>query len=176
MAQKVILFTPMDGHGHINSCVGVAQVLLAKGHRIVFAVDAAWKGKLAEYGFEEELISTDDKDDSEEYWQVYLAEHGEGIVKEELFEVFNNESTKIMIERHKMTEPILKEIITRVKPDLLVVDAYFCSPAVTNSGIPWVYMFSAGPLLVVYDPEKMPPPGSGKLNQIIISFQFSFIS
>ena len=34
-------------------------------------------------------------------------------------------------------------------------------PAVTNSGIPWVYIFSAGPLLVLYDPEKMPPPASG---------------
>ena len=67
MVKKVILFTPMDGHGHVNSCVGVAQVLLAKGHRIVFAVDAAWKGKLVKYGFEEELISTDDKEDGAEF-------------------------------------------------------------------------------------------------------------
>ena len=63
MSKKLILFTPMDGHGHVNSCVGVAQVLLKRGHRIVFAVDSAWKGKLAKYGFEEELIRTHDKEE-----------------------------------------------------------------------------------------------------------------
>ena len=69
---------------------------------------------------------------------------------------------KAMTEHDQKSEPMLKEIIERVKPDLLVVDAYICSPSVTNSGIPWVWIFSAGPLLVVYDPEKLPPPGSGK--------------
>lgn len=50
----------MDGHGHVNSCIGVGQVLIARGHRVVFAVESAWKGKLAKYGFEEELMSIDD--------------------------------------------------------------------------------------------------------------------
>ena len=164
MAQKVIMFTPMDGHGHVNACVGVAQVLLAKGHRIVFAVDAAWKGKLAKYGFEEQLISTDDKDDSEEYWPSFLAEHGGNILDADPYDqidFFSGLGLRTLFEHHMKTEPKLKEIIERVKPDLLVVDAYFCSPAITNSGIPWVYIFSAGPLFVIYDPEKMPPPGSG---------------
>lgn len=31
----------MDGHGHVNACIGVAQVLVSRGHRVVFAVDAA---------------------------------------------------------------------------------------------------------------------------------------
>lgn len=53
----------MDSHGHVNSCIGVGQVLLARGHRVVFAIDAAWKGKLAKYGFEEELIDIGDNTD-----------------------------------------------------------------------------------------------------------------
>lgn len=60
---KTILFSPMDSHGHVNSCIGVGQVLLARGHRVVFAIDAAWKGKLAKYGFEEELIDIGDNTD-----------------------------------------------------------------------------------------------------------------
>ena len=164
MTKKVILFTPMDGHGHINAYVGVAQVLLAKGHRIVFAVDAAWKGKLAKYGFEEQLISTDDKDDAEEFWPPFLAEHGGNILDADPYDqidLFSGFAMKTMFEHHKKTEPKLKEIIERVKPDLLVVDANICSPSVTNSGIPWVWIFSAGPLLIVPDPEKLPPPSSG---------------
>ena len=70
------MFAPMDAHGHVNSCIDVAQVLLAKGHRIMFAVDAAWKGKLAKYGFEEELMSLGDKDDSKEFWPQFIAEQG----------------------------------------------------------------------------------------------------
>lgn len=42
----------MDGHGHVNECISVAQVLLSRGHRVVFAVDAVWKGKLSKYKFE----------------------------------------------------------------------------------------------------------------------------
>ena len=31
----------MDDHGNVNACIGVAQVLVSRGHRVVFAVDAA---------------------------------------------------------------------------------------------------------------------------------------
>ena len=80
-------------------------------------------------------------------------------------------SMGMQFNHHKRVEPILKEIISRLKPDLIVVDAYIGSPSITNSGIPWVFIFSAGPLLVLYDPEKMPPPASGNnfYHQIIIN-------
>ena len=29
--------------------------------------------------------------------------------------------------------------------------------------IPWIWLFSAGPLQICYDPEKLPPFASGKL-------------
>ena len=45
---------------HVNSFIRVGQVLLARGHRVVFAVDATWKDKLVKYGFEEELIYISD--------------------------------------------------------------------------------------------------------------------
>ena len=58
--NKTILFSPMDAHGLMNSFIRVGQVLLARGHRVVFAVDATWKDKLVKYGFEEELIYISD--------------------------------------------------------------------------------------------------------------------
>ena len=59
-----------------------------------------------------------------------------------------------MFDHHKKVELKLKEIITRIKPDLIAVDCYMCSPAVTNSGIPWVRMFPAGPLMMLFGTEN----------------------
>ena len=124
MTKKVIMFTPMDSHGHINSCIGVAEALLNKGHRIVFVLNTAWKGRLAKYGFEEELFSTDDKDDNEEYWQLCWAENGGKIYGADPYDqidLMNQLIMTAMFEHHKKTEPKLKEIIERIQPDLLVV-------------------------------------------------------
>ncbi len=48
MSEKslTILFAPLDGWGHINACIGLAEVLLNRGHRVVFAIDISFKGKL----------------------------------------------------------------------------------------------------------------------------------
>ena len=48
-----ILFIAPEGLGHINACIGIAQVLQEAGHRVVFAVKEHWKGKFASYGIEE---------------------------------------------------------------------------------------------------------------------------
>ncbi len=45
MSKKLtILFSPLDGYGHVNACTGVAEALRDRGHRIVFAIDKSWKG------------------------------------------------------------------------------------------------------------------------------------
>lgn len=41
-----ILIHAMDGTGHLNACVGVAEALLKRGHTITFLVNAAFKGIL----------------------------------------------------------------------------------------------------------------------------------
>ena len=51
-----ILFMPESAYGPTNQCVGIGKVLLDRGHRVVFAAEASWKGKLAPLGFEEDLV------------------------------------------------------------------------------------------------------------------------
>src|SRR5437879_4388808 len=48
-----ILFAPDGGHGHLNSCIGAAEVLKQRGHRIIFLTKNSFKGNLPQLGFEE---------------------------------------------------------------------------------------------------------------------------
>jgi UDP:flavonoid glycosyltransferase YjiC (YdhE family) len=51
-----IMLAPESAYGPTNNCIGIGDVLRRRGHRIVFAAEASWKGRLAALGFAEELI------------------------------------------------------------------------------------------------------------------------
>ena len=39
-----ILFMPESAYGPTNNCVGIGDVLRQRGHRVVFAAEASWRG------------------------------------------------------------------------------------------------------------------------------------
>lgn len=47
---------PENGHGPTNQCIGLGKILMDRGHRVVFAAEASWKGELSALGFEEDLV------------------------------------------------------------------------------------------------------------------------
>ena len=51
-----IMFWPESAYGPTNQCIGLADLLLDRGHTIVFAAESSWAGKLAPLGFVEELV------------------------------------------------------------------------------------------------------------------------
>ena len=51
-----ILFSAVDGVGHVNACIGLAEVLHKRGHKIVFVVGKEFEGKLTSFGFHEEIL------------------------------------------------------------------------------------------------------------------------
>ena len=51
-----ILFMPESAYGPTNQCIGIGDLLLKRGHRVVFAAETSWKGKLNALGFEEDLV------------------------------------------------------------------------------------------------------------------------
>ncbi len=158
--KLTILFAPLDGHGHINACLGVAQVLQARGHKIIFALDRSFKGRLAPSGIQEEVTSIPGSEDSdEEFWPNYIAEYKLSLSGGPLekMEKFSLPAMETMSQTIIAREEQYKEIIARVKPDIIVIDNYFSSPAQTNSGIPWVWLVSASPLVCISDPRT--PPG-----------------
>ena len=51
-----VLFLPESAYGPTGNCIGIGDVLLRRGHRVVFAAEASWKGKLEPLGFVEDLV------------------------------------------------------------------------------------------------------------------------
>ena len=162
-----VLFTPLDGWGHVNACHGLAQAVRDRGHRVVFAIDAGFKGKLVEYGFEEELHSDPDVDPKlagANFWAEFIVKHKNVFTKSpiEIVEECCVIAFDQMLASAKRRDSQYKDIIARVKPDLIVVDAYCASPTLTNSGIPWVWLYSAAPHLCLLN-NKIPPGWSGNI-------------
>src|ERR1039457_6099133 len=52
-----ILFMPESAYGPTNNCIGIGNVLRQRGHRVVFAAEASWKGRLEPLGFEEDPVA-----------------------------------------------------------------------------------------------------------------------
>src|SRR5277367_2541576 len=89
MSKKLtILFTPIASLSHINACHGIAQALRDRNHRVVFAIDQTWNGKLKEYGFEEEIYSLPRKNDSIDFWPEFMRINGP-LLKLSSFEKMN---------------------------------------------------------------------------------------
>ena len=55
-ASKTILFMPESAYGPTNNCIGIGDILRQRGHKVVFAAEASWKGKLEALGFVEDLV------------------------------------------------------------------------------------------------------------------------
>ncbi len=52
-----VLFVPESAYGPTNNCIGIGAVLRARGHRVVFASELSWRGRLEALGFEEDLVA-----------------------------------------------------------------------------------------------------------------------
>ncbi|MGA5104028.1 glycosyltransferase [Streptomyces cellulosae] len=64
-----------------------------------------------------------------------------------------------LISGARYCEPRLKEIVDRVRPDVIVEDNVVCFPALTTAGVPFVRIVSCNPLEM--KGEHVPPPFSG---------------
>ena len=160
-----ILFAPLDGYGHINACTGIAEALQDRGHRIVFAIDKSWKGKLSKYGFEEELYTDPSREKDEkagEFWINFIIKIADvfPLSPIEQLKGFGTGAMQAFINQALDNDQKMQEIIDRIKPDVIVVDSYVTTPSIIKSGIPWVLLVSANPLVAIYD-ERTPPCYSG---------------
>src|SRR5205085_11948335 len=54
--MSTVAFFPEGAFGPTNNCVGIGDVLRARGHRVVFIVEESFAGSLEEKGFEERLM------------------------------------------------------------------------------------------------------------------------
>jgi len=77
-----VLFMPESAYGPTNNCIGIGDVLRQRGHRVVFAAEASWKGKLEPLGFEEDLVDlappASGDQDAGQFWKDFVAQTAPG--------------------------------------------------------------------------------------------------
>lgn len=162
-----IMFWPESAYGPTNQCIGVAAKLLERGHRIVFAAESSWAGKISKFGFIEELVDLAapvegaDEGDAGQFWTDFIAETAPEFAKPTLqqLETFIKPTFQALIDGAKYCEPRLREIITRHQPDVIVEDNVVLFPALVTAGKPFVRFMSCSPLEV--PGPDVPPPFSG---------------
>ena len=150
-----ILFWPESAYGPTNQCIGIGKVLLDRGHRVVFAAESSWKGRLEPLGFEEELVDLaappeDDagEEDAGAFWKEFIKETSPEFRKPtiEQLSTFIQPTFQALIDGAVYCEPRLREIIERVRPDVVVEDNVVCFPATVTSDAPFVRIVSCNPL------------------------------
>ncbi|TQS29833.1 glycosyltransferase [Microbispora sp. KK1-11] len=161
-----ILFMPESAYGPTNNCVGIGDVLRRRGHRVVFAAEASWKGKLEALGFEEDLVDlappAPEEDGAEQdpgqFWKDFIRDTAPEYRKSTLdqLETVIKPIWEALIDGAKYCEPQLKAIIERVRPDVIVEDNVVAFPALVTAGVPFVRIVSCNPL-EVKGPGVAPP-------------------
>jgi len=160
MTQLTVLFLPESAHGPTNQCIGLGDLLLQRGHRVVFASESSWAGKLAPLGFEERLVDLAEPDpdagdeDAGQFWTDFIAETAPEFRKSttEQLETFVQPTYQALVDGARYAEPALRAILADVRPDVVVEDNVVLFPALTTSGAPFVRIVSCNPL-------EVPGPG-----------------
>ena len=148
-----VLFMPESAYGPTNQCMGLGHVLLGRGHRVVFAAESSWRGRLEPYGFEERLVDLaapveGATEDAGQFWTEFVEatapEFGKPTVEQ--LSTFVAPTYQALIDGARFCELQLRSIIEAVRPDVIVEDNVVSFPALMTSAAPWVRIVSCNPL------------------------------
>ena len=162
---KTIVFFPEGAFGPTNNCVGIADVLRKRGHRVAFVVEESFAGTLEAKGFEERLMRLAPAPEVEEepgqFWKDFIRETAP-VFRRSTFEQlreFMAPTWEALCDGARYVDDRLTEIFDELQPDAIVEDNVVAFPAIIAGGRPWVRIVSCNPL-EIRDPE-LPPPYTG---------------
>ncbi len=161
---------PESAYGPTNNCIGIGTVLRERGHRVVFAAERSWAGKLEALGFEEDLVdlappvepdASGMEPDAGQFWTDFIRDTSPEFRKPtiEQLSTFIQPTWQALIDGARYCEPQLREILDRARPDVVIEDNVNCFPALVTAGVPFVRMMSCNPLEV--GGPDVPPVFSG---------------
>ena len=162
---QTVVFFPEGAYGPTNNCVGIGDVLRARGHRVVFVVEESFAGTLEARGFEERLMRLGPAPEVEEapgqFWKDFIRDTAPVFRRPTIEQLagFVQPTWQALLDGARYVEPRLREILDDLRPDVVVEDNVLCFPAVSAGGRPWVRIVSCNPL-EIGDPE-LPPVFSG---------------
>lgn len=148
---RTIVFFPEGAYGPTNNCVGIGNVLRARGHRVVFIVEESFAGNLEAKGFEERLMRLGPPPAEAEvpgqFWIDFIRDTAPVFRKPtiEQLEAFIAPTFGALIDGAKYVQPRLEEIIEELQPDTIVEDNVVSFPAIMATRHPWVRLLSCNP-------------------------------
>ena len=181
-----VLFMPESAYGPTNNCVGIGAVLRQRGHRVVFAAEASWRGKLEALGFEEDLVDLAPAEagaggegapaeagaggaaaaevgggDAGRFWTDFVKETAPAfrLPTIEQLEHFVRPTWQALVDGARYCQPQLEAVLDRQRPDVVVEDNVCAFPALVTSGAPFVRIVSCNPLEM--KGPRVPPAFSG---------------
>ncbi|CAN5686623.1 glycosyltransferase [soil metagenome] len=163
--RLTFVFMPESAYGPTNNCVGIGKVLERRGHRVVFAAESSWRGRLEPLGFEENLVDlappAEQEQDAGQFWTDFIIETAPEFRRPTIEQLgsFVKPVWESLIEGARYCQPQLEAILEDAAPDVIVEDNVNCFPALLTHGAPWVRIMSCNPL-EMKDPE-LPPAFSG---------------
>jgi MGT family glycosyltransferase len=167
-ARLTVVFMPESAYGPTNNCIGIGRILESRGHRVIFAAEASWKGRLEPLGFEEDLVDLTPppegaaaEQDAGQFWTDFITETAPEFRKPtiEQLDTFIKPVWQSLIDGAHYSEPQLKRILSDADPDVIVEDNVISFPALLTHGAPYVRIMSCNPL-EMRDPA-IPPVFSG---------------
>ncbi len=166
-----VLFMPESAYGPTNNCVGIGDVLRQRGHRVVFAAESSWRGRLEPLGFEEDLVDLappppepaagEPEPDAGQFWKDFVRDTSPEFRKPTIqqLETFVRPVFEELVGGARYCEPQLREIVERARPDVVVQDNVVAFPALHTSSAAYVRVVSCNPLEV--KGSGVPPTFSG---------------
>lgn len=160
-----VLFMPESAYGPTNNCIGIGAVLRARGHRVVFASEASWRGRLEALGFEEDLVElvppAPATATAGQFWTDFVKETAAAfrLPTIEQLEHFVRPTWQALLDGARFVQEQLEAVVDRQRPDVVVEDNVCAFPALLTAGAPFVRILSCNPLEL--GGERLPPKFSG---------------
>jgi MGT family glycosyltransferase len=163
--MATFLFFPEAAFGPTNNCVGIGNVLRARGNRVVFVVEESFAGTLAAKGFEERLVrlapAPDTPESPGQFWKDFVRDTSPVFRRPtiEALAGFIEPTFRALTDGARYVDTRLHEVLDEIDPDVVIEDNVVSFPAILASGRPWVRIMSCNPLEV--PDADLPPAFSG---------------
>lgn len=158
--DPTIAFFPEASFGAALNCVGIAQALRARGARPLFICHPGFSGVFADYGFQEYQLPAEvplSDSDRQNYWQAFVRCHLPHFRQSPIdqVETYVAPTWQAIVETAVAAEAPLRQLLARLRPDVVVLDNVVMFPAIAAAGCPWVRVVSCAETEV---PDPAVPP------------------
>lgn len=154
-AHKTIALFPEASYGAALNCIGIAQELRRLGARPVFICHPGFSGVFAEYGFTEYQLGESGPASAD--WNDFISRHQDAFRQSPLEQLasYVGPTWEAIVETSMAVEEPLRQLLARLKPDVIVLDNVVMFPAVATAGVPWVRVVSCAETEI---PDPLVPP------------------